>query len=59
MYKYGHGVKANYYKAFKWYSKAAEQNNPVAWYNIGYFYERGYAVQKNYDEAMKWYSKTA
>jgi serine/threonine protein kinase len=57
MYKYGYGVRTNYYEALSWYMKAAEQNNTSAFYNIGYFYERGYAVQKNYSQALEWYRK--
>lgn len=39
--------------------KAAEQNNPIAQFQVGYFYENGITVQENTTQALKWYRKAS
>lgn len=56
----GKGVTENLTEAVKWYTKAAEQENAKAQYNLGVCYYYGYGVQyKDYGEAVKWYTKAA
>lgn len=43
----------------RWYRLAAEQNESVAIYNVGYCYEDGIGVEKNEFEAVKWYRRSA
>ena len=55
----GTGVEQDYSKAFMWFSKAAEQGDVHAWYNLGCLYLNGYGVEadlgkaKTYLEAAK------
>ena len=56
----GKGVTENLTEAVKWFTKAAEQENVKAEYNLGNCYYYGYGVQyKDYGEAVKWYTKAA
>ena len=56
----GKGVTENLTEAVKWFTKAAEQENAKAEYNLGNCYYYGYGVQyKDYGEAVKWYTKAA
>ena len=41
------------------YTKAAEQGDAEAQYNLGVCYEKGEGVPQNYEEAAKWYMKAA
>ena len=63
MYYFGNGVEKNLTSAFKWLSKAAEQNNAygqnIAAFYIGYMYEYGNGISENHNEALKWYGKAA
>jgi len=43
----------------KWYRKAAEQDNAVAQYHLGFCYEHGRGVAKDEVEAVNWYRKAA
>jgi len=52
-------VTKNPQKAFEWYSKAAEQGQVNAQYNVGYAYHFGDGVNIDYDKAMNWYAKAA
>lgn len=56
----GKGVTENSTEAVKWFTKAAEQENAKAEYNLGNCYYYGYGVQyKDRGEAVKWYTKAA
>jgi enhanced entry protein LpnE len=46
-------------KAFSWYQKAANQNNPEGQYGLGYMYDTGTGVPQNNETAMIWYKKAA
>ena len=46
-------------EAFRWYSKAAEQDDPYGLGNLGSMYGLGLGVDRNYAEAMKYYRKAA
>ena len=59
MYDNGEGVVQNYEKAFEWYSKAANQGNAQAQYNLGSLYHNGQGVEKNDKRAFEWYRKAA
>ena len=52
-------LEKDYAKALYWYKKAAEQNQPIALYQLGVMYEFGRGVEKNGKEAFKWYLKSA
>ena len=43
----------------KWYTKAAEQGDAGAQYNLGNCYRAGTGVKKDEKEAVKWYTKSA
>jgi tetratricopeptide (TPR) repeat protein len=49
----------DYSEALRWYSKAADQGNIAAQYNIGWLYRNGRGVVQDYAEAMRWYRKAA
>ena len=56
----GKGVTENLTEAVKWFTKAAEQENAKAQYNLGICYYYGYGVQyRDRREAVKWYTKAA
>lgn len=46
-------------EAFRWYSKAAAQDDPYGLGNLGAMYGLGLGVDQNYPEAMKYYRKAA
>lgn len=43
----------------RWFREAAEQEYPVAQYNMGIMYEEGRGVAKSKSEAIKWYRRAA
>lgn len=56
----GKGVTENLTEAVKWFTKAAEQENAKAQYNLGICYYYGNGVQyRDRGEAVKWYTKAA
>ena len=59
MHNKGLGVPQNYAEAFKWFRKAADQENAEAQVLLGYMYYLGQGVPQNYEEAVKWYLKAA
>jgi TPR repeat protein len=59
VYQYGGGVPQNYEQAVKWYTKAAEQGEVYAQFNLGSMYRNGQGVPQNGTEAVKWYTKAA
>ena len=60
MYFQGEGVKQDYAKAVKWYTKAAEQGNVGAQTILGAFYEGKYfinVVERDLSKAKEWFRK--
>ena len=57
MYYNGDGVVQDYREAVKWYTKAAQQGDVNAQYNLGVMYDKGEGVEKDDREAVKWYTK--
>lgn len=55
----GEGVPKDSSLAVKWFSKAAEQGNANAQFNLGYMYQMGEGVPKNASLAAQWYRKAA
>jgi hypothetical protein len=51
LYDYGEGVSMNHEEAVKWYTLAAEQDNPYAQFNLGTKYLSGEGVPQNYETA--------
>ncbi|MGX2956511.1 tetratricopeptide repeat protein [Ursidibacter arcticus] len=52
-------LEKDYSKALHWYKKAAQQNEPIALYQLGVMHEFGRGVEKDGKEAFKWYLKSA
>lgn len=48
------GIKKNYKKAIKWYTRAASQGDINAQFRLGKIYE---TIEQDYTEAIKWYEK--
>ncbi|MBR1824981.1 MAG: sel1 repeat family protein [Alphaproteobacteria bacterium] len=60
MYLYGiNGVETDYAKSIKYYTMAAEQNNPIALNNLGSLYYSGIGVAKNIPMALELFQKSA
>jgi TPR repeat protein len=61
MYYQGRGVpQADKAEAFKWYKRAADQNDAAAEYAVASYYEYGLPPkQRDYDAAADWYRKAA
>jgi len=55
LYEGSQGVVRDAVEAVKWFRQAAEQNLPIAQFNLGVCYERGDGVAKYEAEAYKWY----
>lgn len=53
------GPGRDYSRAMEWYSKAAEQNHPLAQFNLGVMYSQGQGVTQNEGEAEIWFGKSA
>lgn len=54
----GLGAEANMAEAQKWYTLAAEQDEPIAQYLLGNFYQLGLLdKQPDYAQAKNWYSR--
>jgi TPR repeat protein len=51
-------IKKNDGESFKWYMKAAKQNDAWSQFQIGGFYESGKGTEKNLLKAFHWYSKS-
>src|SRR5690242_587126 len=49
----------DYAKALDIYKHFADQNVPVAEYQLGYLYLNGFGVEKNNDIAAAWFTKSA
>ena len=59
MYSEGQGVKQDYFKAFEWWQKAADQGYASAQFNLGVMYANGQGVKQDYFKAFEWYQKAA
>jgi TPR repeat protein len=56
--EYANKIK-DYSKAMAWYKLAVNQNNTVAYINIGFMYDYGYGVSQDYFIAIEYYLKAA
>jgi TPR repeat protein len=59
MYDNGQGVTQDGAEAFRWFSKAAEQNFSRAQHSLGTMYENGRGVTADRVQALAWYRKAA
>ena len=59
MYQEGDGVKQDYLEALTWFTKAADQNFPLACSKLGLFYNNGWGVSQDYAECIKWWRRAA
>jgi len=50
---------ADFKKAIFWYQKAAEQNNNLAYYQLGGFFLNGRGTERSVSKALSWYYKAA
>ena len=57
--KYYIAINPDYEKAFKWYEKAALQDNASGQTKLGDMYFSGQGTTQDYNEAFKWYEKAA
>jgi TPR repeat protein len=58
LYQSGLGVERNVLEAERWLLKATEQNNPVAWNNLGTLYASKLPeLQHRWSDAMRCYEK--
>jgi len=54
MHSFGLGVVPDYKASVKWYTRAAEQGNPIAQYNLARLYYLGQGVKENLAYAHMW-----
>lgn len=59
MYVHGKGVEKDLKEAFKWFSRAAKQNDPDFQYDLGIMYAKGKGIQQNMQEALIWMKRAA
>lgn len=59
IYYLGRSVPQDYNAAIKWFTKAAEQDNPKAQYELGQMYENGRGTIQNYLHAFQWYAQAS
>jgi TPR repeat protein len=52
-------VEKNESAAFKWFSKAAELNDPQSKYMLGYCLQNGIGTPKNLKSSVEWFEKSA
>ena len=50
-------TKKDYENAFVWYQKAANDNNVIAQYQLGYMYRKGLGTRKSRKNAKIWWKK--
>ena len=53
----GIGTALDPVEAVAWFRKAADQNCPAAFYELGVCYENGEGVERDLDKAAEWYGK--
>jgi len=51
------GVTRDYEQALRWLAEAAEHNQPLALYNLGFLYNQGFGVEKDADKASQLFAK--
>ncbi|MGB0169740.1 MAG: tetratricopeptide repeat protein [Paracoccaceae bacterium] len=54
MHSFGLGVVPDYKASVKWYTRAAEQGDPIAQYNLARLYYLGQGVKENLAYAHMW-----
>ena len=59
MYNKGEGVPKDYKQAIYWYTKAAEQGDDEAQFNLGLMYYEGQGVPKDYIQTYAWWNIAA
>ena len=59
MYDEGNGVSENQKEAVKWLTKAAEQGDVDAAFNLGMHYLQGRGVEQSDEKAFEWFKKAA
>ena len=66
MYYSGDGLEQDKQKAVYWFTKAAEQGDAEAQYNLAVMYDKGNGIEQNrslakkyYQQACEWYHKNA
>jgi uncharacterized protein len=59
MYEDGWGVAPNDQEAVRWYTQAAEGDEPAAQFNLALMYEHGRGVNQDYQTAVRWYRSAA
>jgi len=60
--KYANGVEGegqDYEHAAQWYRKAAEQQHPLAQFNLGMMYVEGQGVDQDSEQAALWFERAA
>ena len=57
MYSKGTGVRQDYKKAFEWFTKAANQGDADAQYNLGAMYINGQGVRQDNSISKEWFGK--
>ena len=50
-------MKKDFYKAFTWWVKAAQQGHALAQFHLIDMYSKGKGVKKSRDKANYWYEK--
>ncbi|KAF9908661.1 hypothetical protein EC991_009589 [Linnemannia zychae] len=59
MYREGSGVNKDLQAALDWFTKAADQEDPVAQFKIGTLYDNGEGVSRDHSKAEEWYLRAA
>ena len=59
LYEIGYCVPQNQQEAFDLYKEAADENDPIAQYNMGICHLNGFVVKKDTTEALKYIEKSA
>ena len=57
MYDEGYGTKQDKQKALYWFTKAAEQGDAEAQYNLAVMYDKGNGIEQNKSLAKKYYQQ--
>jgi TPR repeat protein len=57
FYFYGTLMDKNYLEAFKWFEKAAEQFDPMAFSYLALMHEKGLGAEQDYNQAESFYQK--
>ncbi len=53
------GAAPDYLQAAEWYRKAAEQNHPLAQFNLGQMFAHGHGVERDDEAATVWIRRSA